>query len=242
MFCSPLHYGDPFLCLSRGSGISTCAHCLLTSHEIYWKELGFSFTPPFQAFTQIGKITWAFSSSGERDNPSSLNFSLSVRYSNHLITFVALNWIHSHMPISVLDWGAQNCTQHLSCSSRGVSRVKESLPCWQCSLQCSFQCRPGDCWASLLQGHVVARGLLLFSARLLCSWSVPRSVLVEAVFSPSVGLHFSLLNFMRLLFAHFSSLLRSLWIVHWVWSVPSLGLLMKTCESMDHSTGPGLHW
>lgn len=45
-----------------------------------------------------------------------------------------------------------------------------------------------ETWASLLQGHVVAHGLLLFSARLLCSWSVHQSVLVEAVIPSSVGL------------------------------------------------------
>lgn len=118
-----------------------------------------------------------------RDNLSSSNF-LSVRYFNHLLTFVALKWIHSCMSISVLDWG-QNCTQHLSFVSRGLSGVEESPPsaCWQCS----FQCRPGVCWA-FLQGHAVAHGLLLFSARLLCSSSVPQSILEDEVIPPSVRL------------------------------------------------------
>lgn len=224
MFCSPLHYGNLSLCLSRASGISTCTHRILSSHEIYWKELGSSFTPPFQAFTQVGKITWAFSSPGKRDNPSSLNFSLSVRCSNHLITFVALNWIHSFMPISVLDWGAQNCTQHLSCSSWGLNRVKESppllavlFPVYTRRLLGFFAARArGGSWLAI----VLCKAALQLVSPPVCTGGGGYSLQCRT-------LHFSLLNFMRLLFAHFFSLLRSLWMVEvneWgVWSVHPLG-------------------
>lgn len=120
---------------------------------MYCEELGSSFTPSSQALAQAGDITWALSSPGERDNPSSPKFSLSVRYSSHFTTFVALNWIHSRVPISVLGWGAQSWTQCSSCVSGGLSRGEECPPsaCWQCSFSADqgtvgFLCCRGPWW------------------------------------------------------------------------------------------------
>lgn len=112
-----------------------------------------------------------------------------------LIIFVTLFWAHSSMSMSLLYWGAQNSTQRRC----GAPRKEGSPP--STGLQSSAYCSPEDCSYSLLPGCLVTS----------CCFGVhqePRTFFCQSA-SQMVGPPpvFPLLNFMRLLLAHFSSLL-----------------------------------
>lgn len=197
------------------------------------------FTPPFQAFTQVGKITQAFSSPGKRDNPSSPNVSLSVRYCNHLITFVTLKWILVHTLVCLfLYWTGEPKTGPSIWVAFHKDWAEWENPLPQLAGNGLSKCRPGDCWASLLQGHLVVIVLCKTALQLVS----PPVCTGERGYSPQCStLHFAELwetlvcPFLQPAEVPLNGLLR-------VWSVPSPGLLLKTCKSMDPIMGPGVHW
>lgn len=89
------------------------------------------------------------------NNPSSVSLSSYIRSSQSLIILVALCWIHSHMSMSLLYWGAQIRAQHhrYDILREGLREKLISLNllvmflitggCWLLLLQ---RCTAGDFW------------------------------------------------------------------------------------------------
>lgn len=96
-------------------------------------EKSLALSMPYRAVTHIGEITPEPSLLQARQPQISqpLLDCQMLQSHNHLCGPP----LDSFLPMSVLNWAAQNWTQHLSCVSPGLSRGEESPPstCWQCS-------------------------------------------------------------------------------------------------------------
>lgn len=117
-----------------------CPLPLVQSLNATEKSLALFFTSPSQAFTHVDKITPEPSLLQARQSPFCQLLLACQMLQSPLVAFY---WTRSSMSMSVLNWGAQNGTQRLSCISPGLSRGEESplSTCWQCSSSCG----PGDC-------------------------------------------------------------------------------------------------
>jgi len=123
------------------------------------------------------------------------------------------------MSMSALYWGAQTWAQHSRCSlTSAEQRGRIILLCLLAALHLTqprvlstFFAAGAHCW--LMVNLVSTRTSRGFSANLLSSWAAPSIYWCMGLSLPRCRtLHFPLLNCMRFLSAHFSSLLRSLWL------------------------------
>ena len=156
--------------------------------------------------------------SSRLNSPSSLSLSLELRRFSPLIILVALCWTFSGMAMSVLYWEAQNWTQDSRCGIISVEwrgsitslDLLAILCLRQLRISYSFFATRTHWW--LMVNLAFSRIPRSFSVKLLSSWSAPSRYWCLGLFLPMCRmLHFPLLNCMRFQSAHFSSLLRSLW-------------------------------
>ena len=109
-FHSIILYSDATSC------VSICARCLLSCHWTPLSRLWCSFLLfPLSAIRHL-----LFSG---LNCSRSLSLPLYVRYLNPLIICTVLHWTHSRSSISLLDWEAQNWTQHYFVNLCGLLTV-----------------------------------------------------------------------------------------------------------------------
>lgn len=173
--------------INEFSCVSLCAHCPFSLH---------------------GNLIWTFSFPGWTD--LALSASPHMKYVSLLVTFLALCWTHFSKPIIFLYWGDKGWIQH---SRQSRAEVKDCLSQPAGSALPHAGCDSG--------GALRCEVTLLFCIIFHFSFSpwVHFCRAAFQLFGPQQVFHawrcrtwhFPLLNFMKFLLAHFSSLLRSLW-------------------------------
>ena len=165
-----------------------------------------------------------------------------------LLPFVALLWTCSNSSMSFSCWGLQKWTQY---SRWGLMRAEwrgrttslnllVTLLLMQPRIQLA-------CWAARTHWQLMLNFSSIdtpksFSSELLSSHSLPNLYLCLVFpFSRCRTLHLALLNFMRLAWAHLSSLSRSLWIASLPSSMSTTTQLGVICKLVESTLNPIVH-
>ena len=182
------------------------ASCPLTGYN--WCQTPVVFCSTHQVFICMDKILF-FS---RLNSPSALSLSSYDRCSSPLINSPAFHWTSSSMSMS-LSCRAQNWTWNSRCVLPDRQRGRITSPDVLAML-CLFQPRRllaavakrARCWL------MVSLSAVAFPTRLLSSWLSLSLHWCLVLFLPGTGLCFLLFSFLMLSLAHFSSLLRPLWV------------------------------